>query len=79
MCATSTFMQLTFKAHGVLDILSYIQVMRASPSITLFRPIAMLSVFCKIFLTFRLNVKIFHRILSNPYNVAMGPNNVMSS
>ena len=37
-----------------------------------------LTMFCRIFLTFSLNVKIFCRILSIPYNIVMALNNVMS-
>ena len=36
-----------------------------------------LTVFCEIFLTFCLNVKIFCRILSVPQNIVMALNNIM--
>ena len=36
-----------------------------------------LTMFCRKFLTFSLNVKILYRILSVPQNIVMAPNNVM--
>ena len=36
-----------------------------------------LKIFCKIFLTFALNKRIFHRIMSIPQNTVMDMNNIM--
>ena len=36
-----------------------------------------LTIFCKIFLTFKLNDEIFYRILSVPHNTTMNMNNVL--
>jgi hypothetical protein len=48
--------------------------------ITLFGPVAMfykLTILCRIFLTFRLNDRIFYIILSVPQNITSGLNNIM--